>query len=278
MPYERWQFALGLHGLAILRTGTTATDAELAEHVAALARPPDPSDPTLAKVIGGNEHDVASGYARWAPVYDKPGNPLIEHEQPVVHGMFAAWPPALRVLDAACGTGRHTVHLAALGHDVTGVDSSPSMLELAAKKLDGLALVEGHAEALPFPTGAFDACVCSLLFDHLPNIDRAIGELARVVRRGGRVLISNIHPAMALTGAHATFRDADDGPNFIRSHHHDVSTYLQAFRDHDLTVLACAEPAWDTASAKAQFPFVPDAVLRDAVAGLPMALIWELEK
>lgn len=277
MAYQHWQFRLGLHGLAILRIGTTATDEQLAEHVSALSETRDARDAELAKVIGGTERDVASGYERWASVYDAPGNPLIGHEQPVVHGIFATWPAPLRVLDAACGTGRHTVHLAALGHAVTGLDASPWMLALAAKKRDDLSLVEGHVEALPFPNGAFDAAVCALLFDHLPNIDRAVGELARVVRPGGHVLISNIHPTMALTGAHAAFRDANEDPNFIRSHHHAVSTYFQAFRDHGLTVVHCAEPCWDIDSAKAQFPFVSDAVARDAVAGLPMALIWELE-
>jgi hypothetical protein len=56
-----------------------------------------------------------------------------------------------------------------------------------------------------------------------------------------------------------------------------VSSYVRAFRANGLTILDCAEPCWTFATAKAQFAFVPDAVLRDAVAGLPMALIWELE-
>jgi ubiquinone/menaquinone biosynthesis C-methylase UbiE len=183
----------------------------------------------------------------------------------------------LRVLDAACGTGRHTVHLAALGHDVTGVDASPWMLERAAAKSDALALVEGKIDALPFPDDSFDAAVCALLFDHLPSIDGAIGELARVVHPDGRVLISNIHPTMALVGANAAFRDVNGDPNFMRSYHHPVSSYVAAFRTHGLTVVDCREPCWDIERARAQFAFVPDAILRDAVVGLPMALIWELE-
>ena len=92
------------------------------------------------------------------------------------------------------------------------------------------------------------------------------------------MLISNIHPTMALTGAHAAFRDSNGDPNFIRSYHHSVSSYFAAFRTHRLTVVGCREPCWDNQSAQAQFGFVSDGVLRDAVAGLPMALIWELEK
>lgn len=277
VAYQQWQFRLALQGLAILRTGPTATDEQLGAHIAALAAPPDPGDTRLAKIIGGTERDVAAGYERWAPRYDAPGNPLIAHEQPAVHEMLAAWPASLRVLDAACGTGRHTVYLAELGHDVTGVDASPSMLEYAAAKRPDLPLVEGTIDALPFPSDSFDAAVCALLFDHLPHIDDAIGELARVVRPGGRLLISNIHPTMALLGANAAFRDASGDPNFMRSYHHPVSSYVAAFRAHGLAVVDCREPCWDADRARAQFAFVPDAVLREAVVGLPMALIWELQ-
>jgi ubiquinone/menaquinone biosynthesis C-methylase UbiE len=277
VAYEQWHFLLGLQGLAILRTGTTATDEQLAAHLAALSAPPETADARLSKIIGGTERDVSAGYERWAPLYDAPGNPLIAHEQPAVHEMLAAWPAPLRVLDAPCGTGRHTLHLAALGHDVTGVDASPWMLERAGAKNEALSLVEGKIDALPFPSGSFDAAVCALLFDHLPQIDDAIGELARVVRPGGRVLISNIHPTMALVGAHAAFRDEHGDPNFIRSYHHPVSSYIAAFRAHGLTVVDCREPSWDIDRARAQFAFVPDAILHDAVVGLPLVLIWELQ-
>jgi len=277
VAYQQWHFRLGLEGLAILRSGLNATDQQLAAHVAALSAPADPGDAGLVRIIGGTERDVSAGYERWAPLYDAPGNPLIAHEEPAVHEMLAAWPVPLRVLDAPCGTGRHTIHLAVAGHDVTGVDASPWMLAQAAAKNPDLTLVEGTIDALPFPTDEFDAAVCALLFDHLPRIDLAIGELARVVRPSGRLLISNIHPMMALTGAHASFRDSNGDPNFIRSYHHPVSSYFEAFRAHGLTVVDCREPCWDIESAKAQFGFVPDEVLGEAVVGLPMALIWELE-
>jgi ubiquinone/menaquinone biosynthesis C-methylase UbiE len=276
MAYRQWQFRLGLEGLAILRTGSIATDAQLAEHVSALTTPITEDDPTFSNIVGGTEVDVSAGYASWAAVYDAPGNPLISHEQPIVHEIMGTWPVPLRVLDVACGTGRHTVHLAELGHDVTGIDASPAMLARAAAKRSDLALVDGFVEALPFATDTFDAAVCSLLFDHLADIDRAVSELARVVRPGGRVLISNIHPTMGLTGAHAAFRNEAGDRNFMRSTHHSVSTNFKAFRAHGLTVVRCEEANWTVATARAQFPFVSEAVARDAIAGLPMALVWEL--
>jgi ubiquinone/menaquinone biosynthesis C-methylase UbiE len=267
---------MGLEGLAILRSGTTATDEDLAAHIAGLFAPRDTDDPASLAEVSGREVDVAEGYARWADVYDDPGNPLIGHEQPAVHELLAAWPVPLRVLDVACGTGRHTVHLAGLGHDVTGIDPSPEMLARAARKRSDLTLVDGFVEDLPFASNSFDAAVCSLLFDHLVEIHDAVGELARVVRPGGRIVISNIHPTMSLTGANAAFRDRDGERNYMRGHHHSVSANLNAFRAHGLTVVRCEEPSWTVASAQAQFPFLSEAVARDAIAGLPMALIWEL--
>lgn len=276
MVYRQWQFRMGLEGLAILRAGTTASEEQLERHIAGLLAPRDADDPALNNEVAGRELDVASGYARWAAVYDDPGNPLIGHEQPAVHEIMAAWPVPLRVLDVACGTGRHTVHLAELGHDVTGVDASPAMLAQAGGKRADLTLVEGFVEDLPFPPNSFDAAVCALLFDHLLDIDGAVGELARVVRPGGRVLISNIHPTMSLTGANAAFRDRNGDRNYMRGHHHSVSTNLRAFRAHGLTVRRCEEPTWTVASAIAQFPFLSEEVARDAISGLPMALVWEL--
>jgi ubiquinone/menaquinone biosynthesis C-methylase UbiE len=278
VAYQQWHLRQAFIGLAILRTGTTTTDEQLAAHLAALTTPPDPDEARRSKVIGGPERDVAAGYERWAPQYDAPGNPLIAHEEPVVHELLARWPAPMRVLDAPCGTGRHTAYLAALGHDVTGVDASPWMLDQARAKHPDLRLAEGNIDSLAFPDASFDGAVCALLFDHLPRIDHAIAELARVLHPGGRLLISNIHPTMALVGAHAAFRDANGDPNFIRSYHHPVSTYLDAFRATGLQVVDCREQCWDLEPARAQFGFVPDEVLRDAVVGLPMALIWELEK
>ena len=281
MPFTRWHMQLGLGGLALIRAGSVSDDAQLDAFVAGLTRP-RPTDPDIARVAGGGvEHDVVSGYARWAPVYDAPGNPLIELEQPAAREILRAWPPGWRVLDAACGTGRHTLHLAGLGQAVAGVDQSREMLDAARSKAvaDGSAIpfALGSTIALPFPTDAYDAAVCSLLFDHLPTIDPTVAELARVVRPGGRLLISNIHPSMGIVGAHAAFRDANDEAHFIRSHVHSVSTYLQSFRDHGLTVLQCVEPAWHIDMAMAKFGYAGESVVRAAVVGLPMALVWELE-
>lgn len=84
--------------------------------------------------LGPGVHAVAigtcDGYQGWAPYYDQQQNQLIDLEQPVVRRILDTLPLGV-VLDAACGTGRHTQYLAAVGHRVVGVDSSTEMLAVA---------------------------------------------------------------------------------------------------------------------------------------------------
>src|SRR2546422_11320212 len=75
-----------------------------------------------------SEAEPRAGYGLWSQRYDQPGNPIVALEEPEVWSLIEALPPG-PALDAACGTGRHARRLAALGHDVAGVDLTPQMLE-----------------------------------------------------------------------------------------------------------------------------------------------------
>jgi ubiquinone/menaquinone biosynthesis C-methylase UbiE len=95
-------------------------------------------------------------------------------------------PPASpRVLDAACGTGRYSVYLAARGHAVIGVDRSAAMLAKARARLPQGEFREGDLEALPLPPASVDAAVCALAMVHLPAVGKPVAELARVVPAAG---------------------------------------------------------------------------------------------
>jgi hypothetical protein len=105
-------YALGLHGLAVLRNWlrgdeiVAARVRELREFAATLDENPRNVEFEL------HDRDVTSGYAAWSATYDEPVNPLVSLEQPIVRSFIDALPPG-RALDAACGTGRHTEYLCA---------------------------------------------------------------------------------------------------------------------------------------------------------------------
>jgi demethylmenaquinone methyltransferase / 2-methoxy-6-polyprenyl-1,4-benzoquinol methylase len=100
--------------------------------------------------------------------------------------------PGDRVLDVCCGTGDLAIAARAAGGDVTGLDFSAPMLERARRKSADIEWVEGDALALPFAGGSFDAVTVGFGVRNLPNIERGLAELRRVLRPEGRVGVLEI--------------------------------------------------------------------------------------
>lgn len=95
--------------------------------------------------------------------------------------------PGDRVLDACCGTGDLALACARAGGRVTGLDFSTRMLARAREKAPGLEWVQGDLLALPFEDASFDAATVGFGVRNVSDLERAFGELARVLRPGGRV-------------------------------------------------------------------------------------------
>jgi SAM-dependent methyltransferase len=95
-----------------------------------------------------------------------------------------------RALDVGSGTGALAFALAPFVAEVVGVDSNPDYLE-AARGIapENVTFVEGDAESLPFPYGAFDITGCMRILHHVHRPELVFSELARVTRPGGRILV-----------------------------------------------------------------------------------------
>jgi demethylmenaquinone methyltransferase / 2-methoxy-6-polyprenyl-1,4-benzoquinol methylase len=100
--------------------------------------------------------------------------------------------PGDRVLDACCGTGDLAVAAARAGGDVTGLDFSERMLERARRKAPELEWVRGDLLALPFADASFDAATVGFGVRNVESLERAVGDLRRVLRVGGRLGILEI--------------------------------------------------------------------------------------
>ncbi|WP_435875110.1 class I SAM-dependent methyltransferase [Nonomuraea fuscirosea] len=101
-----------------------------------------------------------------------------------------------RILDAGCGSGPLFAELRERGAVVTGVDASAGMLELARRRLgdDADLRVADLAGPLPFPDETFDDVIASLVLHYLEDWGPALAELRRVLKPGGRLLVSVDHP------------------------------------------------------------------------------------
>ncbi|MFI7611326.1 methyltransferase domain-containing protein [Nonomuraea terrae] len=111
-----------------------------------------------------------------------------------------------RILDVGCGTGYLSRILSPVvgpAGQVTGIDPSPAMIQYAAARARGnCAYVLGGAQTLPFPDGSFDALTATLVVHHIPAEDRpeALGEMYRVLRPGGRLLVAEPRPLAGRLG------------------------------------------------------------------------------
>ena len=102
--------------------------------------------------------------------------------------------PGQRLLDIGCGTGTllQRIHQGTRGIQSTGVDIASPMLKVAARKLGtGNLLVAADVQALPFPPERFDLAVSTSSFHYWPNPIGALREIRRVLRPGGRLVITD---------------------------------------------------------------------------------------
>src|SRR5687768_4114062 len=112
-------------------------------------------------------------------------------------GVLGLIDPTLVVGDLGCGTGQLTETVAPYVRQVVAVDSSNDMLEAARQRLGGaqnVDLRQGELEGLPIKDRELDAAMLSLVLHYSPSPARALAEVARALRPGGRVLVVDMLP------------------------------------------------------------------------------------
>ncbi len=128
-----------------------------------------------------------------AEIYDEKFVPALFGPWGPVVAQAAGVAPGQKVLDVACGTGAATLAAAAIvgpGGQVTGLDANPEMLAVARRKGGGIGWQEGAAEALPFGDESFDAVISQFGFMFFADRTKALKEMMRVLRPGGRLAVA----------------------------------------------------------------------------------------
>jgi SAM-dependent methyltransferase len=130
-----------------------------------------------------------AGWTARADSYDKLFTPISDQAiAPIVSTLGDV--RGRRILDVCCGSGRLTAALARMGADVEGLDFAPTMVARAAANFPGLNFRQGDAERLPCEQNTFDAVVCCFGVMHLERPEQAIAEAYRVLKRGGKYVLT----------------------------------------------------------------------------------------
>ncbi len=158
---------------------------------------------------------VAQLFDAMAPTYDDL-EPWYEHLYAVLHGILRetigpAPPGGGSALDAGCGTGFQSALLTELGWDAHGIDVSAGLLAVARRRLPAASFALASVETLPYPDARFDAVVCcGSTLSFVDDPARALAEMGRVLRPGGRLLLDCEHrPSLDLAWTLASALSGD---------------------------------------------------------------------
>jgi len=170
-----------------------------------------------------------------------------------------------QVLDLGCGDGQIARALAVQGSEVLGVDPTQLHIDIAIQRGGGPRYLLGGATSIPAPDNFFDAVVACLVFEHIDQMDEAMTEVARVLKRQGQFSFFLNHPLLQTPGSGWIDDHIIDPPEqywrigpylvetesieevekdvFIRFIHRPLSRYVNALIANGMTLERMVEPS-----------------------------------
>jgi malonyl-CoA O-methyltransferase len=152
--------------------------------------------------------DAREAYRHWAPTYD--AETVVSALEAETFDAAGVPTKGARVLDVGCGTGRRN-------RDGIGIDVSIDMLRAGTLGT----CINADARFLPVASAIFDVVWCRLMIGHVQDASAVYGELRRVCRRGGHVLVSDVTAEATAAGHRRTFRDRLGEVREVEHHVHD---------------------------------------------------------
>ncbi|MGB6057203.1 MAG: class I SAM-dependent methyltransferase [Microthrixaceae bacterium] len=168
------------------------------------------------------------------------------------------------MLDIGCGEGQVARMAVGLGLDVVGADPAFTQVTVGVERGGGPLYMQGSATDLGVADASVDAAVACLVFEHIPDLDAALGEVARVLKPGGRFLFLLNHPLLQTPGSGwiddqildppelywrvgayldeaDTVEEVEQGV-FIRFYHRPLGRYLNSAFDRGMVLERMVEP------------------------------------
>ncbi|GAB3305068.1 class I SAM-dependent methyltransferase [Hymenobacter humi] len=187
--------------------------------------------------------NVQDAYNTWAASYDTVTNKTRDLEA-IAFRQVLATVPFSQVLEIGCGTGKNTEWLAAKAAQVTAVDFSAEMLERAKAKSSPANVRFQQADITQkwnfVAAASADLIICSLILEHIQNLDFVFGQASTALKSGGFFYIGELHPYKQYQGSKARF-DNGDGTVELNCYVHHVSDFTEAARQNGFDCVALQE-------------------------------------
>lgn len=173
--------------------------------------------------------DVRNAYNIWAHQYDTNKNRTRDLEalslKETVGGIHFD-----NCLEIGCGTGKNTAWLLTRARHVTAVDFSEEMLSKARQKVRAahVAFIQADIrEAWSFARGLYDLVTCSLVLEHIEDLDAVFEKVSGCIQTGGYLYVGELHPFKQYTGTTARF-ELEEGTVTVNCFNHHVSDFTRA--------------------------------------------------
>jgi len=173
--------------------------------------------------------DIANAYNSWSSQYDTNENKTRDLEalalQKILQGKTYN-----HCLEVGCGTGKNTEFLLKICDQITAIDLSKGMLEIAKNKIqsDKVNFIEGDiTKDWTFANQNYDLVTFSLMLEHIEDLNAVFQKVSRVTAMGSRVYIGELHPFKQYAGSKARF-ETESGTHVLTCFNHHVTDFIQA--------------------------------------------------
>lgn len=173
---------------------------------------------------------IKENYNLWSDSYDSDDNPTRDLAHLVVSQTIQQFNNK-KIIEIGCGTGKNTVLLSKVASQVQAIDFSEGMLEKAKNKLRDKNNIRFFSADItkkwPFSNLSHDVILCSLVLEHIENLDFIFSEANRILVKSGEFFINEFHPYYQYQGKKANFQNNGNRIE-IESYVHDISEFFKS--------------------------------------------------
>ncbi|HMX18929.1 MAG TPA: class I SAM-dependent methyltransferase [Anaerolineales bacterium] len=182
--------------------------------------------------------DIQTAYNEWSGIYDTNTNLTRDLDSKLTRDLLAHQ-KFDSILELGCGTGKNTIFFSQIGKKVHALDFSPGMIEKARTKVSASHVRFEMADLTkhwPCQNEAYDLISCNLVLEHIAELPHIFSEAARVLHRGGKFLINELHPFKQYQGTKARFERGTETVELEVFVHH-ISEFITTALKQDFKLL-----------------------------------------